>query len=243
MRTEGKASILQSGNDVFFNPAQVINRDMSLSGASSDGRQHASGLLLPARLPPCRCSRACLPPPSAQVFHHAARGRNRERRGAQGVPEGPQRWAGGQGRERAQAGRGHPRAGGAGGLGAARHQVGGRPAGRRAGRRQRRCKRGQRRRTAAPPTTAPARGARAGMPPRRRACARWWQTTWIPRVRAGAGAGAGGGAATAPLPAAASRYPPAPPAWPRFTRAHTRSQWLSRCGATSSSTARWRCRR
>lgn len=31
VRTEGKASILQSGNDVFFNPAQVINRDMSLS--------------------------------------------------------------------------------------------------------------------------------------------------------------------------------------------------------------------
>jgi tRNA G26 N,N-dimethylase Trm1 len=35
VRTEGKASILQSGNDVFFNPAQVINRDMSLSGACS----------------------------------------------------------------------------------------------------------------------------------------------------------------------------------------------------------------
>ena len=32
MRTEGKVSILQSGNEVFFNPAQVINRDMSLSG-------------------------------------------------------------------------------------------------------------------------------------------------------------------------------------------------------------------
>lgn len=32
VRTEGKASILQSGNDVFFNPAQVINRDMSLTG-------------------------------------------------------------------------------------------------------------------------------------------------------------------------------------------------------------------
>ncbi|KAL4430759.1 hypothetical protein ABPG75_006015 [Micractinium tetrahymenae] len=31
VRTEGKVSILQSGNDVFFNPAQVINRDMSLS--------------------------------------------------------------------------------------------------------------------------------------------------------------------------------------------------------------------
>ena len=32
VRTEGKVSILQSGNEVFFNPAQVINRDMSLSG-------------------------------------------------------------------------------------------------------------------------------------------------------------------------------------------------------------------
>ncbi|PSC68820.1 putative tRNA (guanine(26)-N(2))-dimethyltransferase 2 isoform B [Micractinium conductrix] len=31
VRTEGKVSILQRANDVFFNPAQVINRDMSLS--------------------------------------------------------------------------------------------------------------------------------------------------------------------------------------------------------------------
>ncbi|PRW58454.1 tRNA (guanine(26)-N(2))-dimethyltransferase 2 [Chlorella sorokiniana] len=30
-RTEGKATILQRANDVFFNPAQVVNRDMSLS--------------------------------------------------------------------------------------------------------------------------------------------------------------------------------------------------------------------
>ena len=37
MRTEGRASILQSGNDVFYNPAQVINRDMSLSGAWRGG--------------------------------------------------------------------------------------------------------------------------------------------------------------------------------------------------------------
>lgn len=35
MRTEGQVSILQSGNDVFFNPAQVINRDMSMSGAAA----------------------------------------------------------------------------------------------------------------------------------------------------------------------------------------------------------------
>lgn len=35
VRSEGQASILQSGNDVFFNPAQVINRDMSLSGGHS----------------------------------------------------------------------------------------------------------------------------------------------------------------------------------------------------------------
>lgn len=40
VRTEGKASILQSGNDVFFNPAQVINRDMSLSGACSSSYDH-----------------------------------------------------------------------------------------------------------------------------------------------------------------------------------------------------------
>lgn len=31
VRKEGQVSILQSGNDVFFNPAQVINRDMSMS--------------------------------------------------------------------------------------------------------------------------------------------------------------------------------------------------------------------
>ncbi len=36
MRTEGKVSILQKDNDVFFNPAQVINRDMSLSGAAPE---------------------------------------------------------------------------------------------------------------------------------------------------------------------------------------------------------------
>ena len=29
---EGRASILQRANDVFFNPAQVINRDMSIAG-------------------------------------------------------------------------------------------------------------------------------------------------------------------------------------------------------------------
>lgn len=37
VRTEGKASILQRANDVFFNPAQVVNRDMSLSGESGQG--------------------------------------------------------------------------------------------------------------------------------------------------------------------------------------------------------------
>ncbi|KAL6773730.1 hypothetical protein ACKKBG_A22240 [Auxenochlorella protothecoides x Auxenochlorella symbiontica] len=30
-RTEGKATILQHGNDVFYNPAQVINRDLSIA--------------------------------------------------------------------------------------------------------------------------------------------------------------------------------------------------------------------
>ena len=39
MRTEGKVSILQRANDVFFNPAQVINRDMSLSGEQGQQRQ------------------------------------------------------------------------------------------------------------------------------------------------------------------------------------------------------------
>ena len=32
VRSEGQASILQAGNETFFNPAQVVNRDMSLSG-------------------------------------------------------------------------------------------------------------------------------------------------------------------------------------------------------------------
>ncbi|KAK9861145.1 hypothetical protein WJX84_002997 [Apatococcus fuscideae] len=30
LRKEGKATILQQGNDVFFNPAQVVNRDLSV---------------------------------------------------------------------------------------------------------------------------------------------------------------------------------------------------------------------
>ena len=38
VRTEGKASILQRANDVFFNPAQVVNRDMSLSGEGEGER-------------------------------------------------------------------------------------------------------------------------------------------------------------------------------------------------------------
>jgi hypothetical protein len=43
VRSEGKASILQSGNDVFFNPAQVINRDMSLSGEAQQPASVAGG--------------------------------------------------------------------------------------------------------------------------------------------------------------------------------------------------------
>ncbi|KAL3144470.1 hypothetical protein ABBQ32_004211 [Trebouxia sp. C0010 RCD-2024] len=31
VRTEGKGSILQKGNDVFYNPAQVVNRDISIA--------------------------------------------------------------------------------------------------------------------------------------------------------------------------------------------------------------------